>query len=138
MGERRAGSLALCRAHPSCPPIMSGLDRPQGTYSSASIDGREPGALEQKGLAQVQSVWSQVSRRMNTFLSLFQPLPHPAQPTTPPASLSQVQLFFPGTTHCLAVEKRLLLSKLVIKHAFSKRPSRPKPQKMDSLMPDGV
>lgn len=41
---------------------MSGLDRPEGTYSSVSslTDGR-PGALEQKGLAQVQTVWSQVS-----------------------------------------------------------------------------
>ena len=105
-GKSRAGSLALCRAHPTCPPIMSGLDRPPGKCSSACIDRQEPGALEQKGLSQVQSVWSQISLPVNEFLSLFQPLPHPAQPTTPPTSLSRVQLFFPGTTGCSAVPRR--------------------------------
>ena len=139
-GKSRAGSLALCRAHPTCPPIMSGLDRPPGTCSSACIDRQEPGALEQKGLSQVQSVWSQISLPVNEFLSLFQPLPHPAQPTTPPPHP------YPGY-NCSSQEQpaarqfqeeRLLLSKPVIKRALSKRPSCPKPEKKDSLMPDGV
>ena len=104
--EKQRRLSSSLRGSPTCPPITSGLDRPPGTGSSASVDRQEPGALEKKGLAQVQSVWSQVSLPENEFLSLFQPLPHPAQPTTPPTSSSRIQLFFPGTTGCPAVPRR--------------------------------
>lgn len=58
-GTGRGGqALSLSSlAHPTCPSIMSRLERPKGTSSSASslTDGK-PRALEQKGLDDVQAV----------------------------------------------------------------------------------
>lgn len=115
--EERERRSRLSNSLPGSPKLSSdhvqGWTGPRGHMVQPPLAGLEPGALEQKGLSQVQSVWSQVHSRMNTFLSLFQPFHIQHSPRHLPHPYPRYNCSSQEQPTAWQLKKRLLLSKLV-------------------------
>ena len=138
-GKSSAGSRAPCGAHRPVLPSLPGWTGPRGHVVQPPLTDRSLGLWRRRDLPKYKVCGPRSPSQRTNFFPYFNPfhIQHSPQPLPHP---------YPGY-NCSSQEQpaarqfqeeRLLLSKPVIKRAFPKRPSCPKPEKKDSLMPDGV